>query len=216
MPSLIPLPDGEAADQTAHDGLQELLRNLNYRDDNRFLEIGRQLRAFCDALPPGKKKFQALDELLKDVNVQRRRAIYWIEIDRIYSCFGVPRERLARIGWTKLSIMAKHIDGENAEDWLAFAERSTTHELRARVRKSVPTRHQIVFKLTAAQNAILIAALTSGGARRKSSRSLANKEAALMELCRRSIGMPADEASSVNDTTPKTEPNGDACWHPTQ
>lgn len=163
---------------------QELL-GLDVLGSNRFLEMGRRLRAFYLALPYGEHKSKALNELLKDTKVSRRSAMYWIDIDRIYSRYKIPDARLARIGWSKLSIMARHVNAQTIEDWLSFAECNTTNAIHARIRKAEPARHHVVFKLSAAEKALLTAALVANGAQVTGSRNLFNKEAALLELCRR-------------------------------
>src|SRR3546814_11977032 len=47
---------------------------------------------------------------------------------------ALPIDRLRRIGWTKLALLAPHIDANNAGDWLKLAEGVTAHELKMHVR----------------------------------------------------------------------------------
>lgn len=171
---------------------QELLA-IDTIGSNRFLEMGRRLRMFYEALPDNGSKVRSMNQLLEGTKISRRSAIYWIDIDRIYSRFEVADDRLARIGWSKLSLMARHLTPRNVEEWLAFAESGTANQVRARIRQAEPSRHHVVFKLSAAENAILTAALVANGARAAGKRRLIDKETALMELCRRARGVHAEE-----------------------
>lgn len=181
------------------DPLRRDLLGLEKMGSNRFLEIGRRLRLFYEALPDNGNKIKTFNELLEGTKYSRRSASYWIDIDRIYSRLGVPDARLARIGWSKLSMLARHVNRRNVENWLSFAERSTTNEVRARLNQSEPSSRNIVFKLSAAENAILTAALVRNGARAPGPKRLFNKEAALIALCRQYVDGVARAADGAED-----------------
>ena len=172
---------------------QELL-GIDTLGSNRFLEMGRRLRLFYENLPDGQHKKKAIHDLLRGTKVGFRSAMYWIDIDRIYSCFDIPDERLVRIGWSKLSIIAPHLSHETVEEWLSFAERNTSNAVRARILSLEPAKHYVVFRLSAEQHGILTAALIANGAKPLTSRALADKEDALITLCRNHRKQPAGKA----------------------
>lgn len=153
--------------------------------DARFLEIGKILREFYDALVDEEiPKSEALAKLLSGTKIARRRALYWIEIDRVYGELQVPRKRLIEVGWTKLSVIAKHVDHDSVEAWLNFAEMSTADELKAMLSgKALPT-HTLTFKLTEKQYGVIAGTLLANGAYLTAGAGLANKEMALLKVCK--------------------------------
>lgn len=188
-PQVLPANRTAGTTQVPSDGtLREELLAIDSIGSDRFLEMGRRLRRFYEALPDNGYKARSINELLEGTKISRRSALYWIEIDRTYSRFNVPDDRLARIGWSKLSMMARHLTPRNVESWLLLAERSTANQLRASIRKAEPSRHYVVFKLSAADNAMLTSVLVANGARAVGKRRLIDKEIALIELCRRVAG----------------------------
>lgn len=153
--------------------------------DSRFLEVGKLLRGFYDSLDgEDGMKSHALAELLKSTGIARRRAYYWIEIDRVFSELDVPTQRLTAIGWTKLGIIAKHVDAVSLEAWLTFAEKNTVEELNALLKDQEPPAHTLRFKLTEKQYAIVAGTLLGNGAYLTAGAGLANRELALMKICR--------------------------------
>lgn len=195
-------------DQGLNVALRQELLELDDIANSRFIEIGRRLRMFCESLPGG-DKIRTVKELLKGSKISYRSAHCWIDIDRTYSRYEVPEERLARIGWAKLALMAKHVNSKTVEEWLAFAERHTTNELRARIRNSDPAKHHVVFKLSRTENSLLTATLVASGARHIGRRRLHDKEAALMELCRLAIEASARRVRVENDPARDDEES----WH---
>jgi hypothetical protein len=167
------------------DAISKKIGVLAKEGDARFLEIGRILREFYDTLAEeGGSKNEALAQLLAGAKIARRRAFYWIEIDRVYSDLKVPRKRLIDVGWTKLSVIAKHVDHDSIEAWLNFAEKSTAEELKAMLSgKALPT-HTLTFKLTEKQYAAIAGTLLANGAYLTAGAGLANKEIALLRICK--------------------------------
>lgn len=167
------------------DTLIKTIAALSQETDSRFLEIGKLLRAFYEDLAGEEgAKSQALAEILAGTGIARRRAYYWIEIDRVFSKLDVPAQRLKAIGWTKLSLIAKHVDAVSLEAWLTFAEKNTVEELTALLKDQEPPAHTLRFKLTDKQYAVVAGTLLSNGAYLTAGAGLANKELALMKICR--------------------------------
>lgn len=171
--------------------IRERLRCIDAARGSRFLEMGRKLREFYDGISDHGCKLTSLETLVDGTGISRRMAMHWIVIDRVYSQFRIEEARLGRVGWSKLAMIAKFVNATNIEDWLSFAERSSTSELRARIRKTPTQLHHVVFQLTAKQHSILKSALLEHGARALSRRRLGNKEAALIELCRHHLRLTA-------------------------
>ena len=167
------------------DAISKKIGVLAKEGDARFLEIGSILREFYDTLAEEDgSKNEALAKLLAGTKIARRRAFYWIEIDRVYSELKVPRKRLIEVGWTKLSVIAKHVDHDSVDAWLNFAEKSTAEELKAILSgKALPT-HTLTFKLTEKQYGVIAGTLLANGAYLTAGAGLANKELALLKICK--------------------------------
>lgn len=167
------------------DAISKKIGVLAKEGDARFLEIGKILREFYDTLTEedGPKK-KALAQILSGSKIARRRAFYWIEIDRVYSELKVPRKRLIEVGWTKLSVIAKHVDHDSIEAWLNFAEKSTAEELKAMLSGKALPAHTLTLKLTEKQYGVIAGTLLANGAYLTSGAGLANKEMALLKICK--------------------------------
>lgn len=144
-------------------------------DPSDFIALGRYLRAVSEA--PG----ASVAEAGAQFGVNRRKAQYLVEIARTIDGLGIPDERLRRIGWTKLSVIASDLDAGNADELLTAAEKHKVPDLQAILagRKPASRRHVMKFDLDDAQHAVVRAALLAHGAS-PSSRGLHDKEAALV------------------------------------
>lgn len=166
--------------------MTEEVVELAKQGDAKFLQIARILRELSDTLAasPGPDKMKPFEDCLKKARIGRRRAFYLIEIDRVYGQMPVPRKRLAAIGWTKLGLMAKYVEPDHANEWLKLAETSTAEQLRAfLVGKDLPS-HTLTFKLSNQQYSIIAGTLLANGGYLTSGAGIANKEAALVKICR--------------------------------
>lgn len=178
------------------DGVAKKLAKLAKEGDARFLEIGKLLRNFYDGLTEEDgPKGEALRSLLKGTKISRRRALYWIEIDRVYGDVGVKPERLAQIGWTKLSLAAKYVDDENAEAWLNFIEKGTAEALRAFLKGQDLPAHTLTFKLSDKQYGLIAGTLLANGAYLTSGAGLGSKETALLLVCAKANKLTASQSS---------------------
>lgn len=152
--------------------------------DARFLEIGKILRVFYESLSGADgPKTEALKDLLKGTKIARRRALYWMEFDRVYGDLGVLRERLAAIGSIKLSLVAGEVDIDTIDALLNFIEPRTTDNIRAFLKNQEPPAHVLRFKLSDKQYSVIAGTLLANGAYLTSDAGLANKELALMKIC---------------------------------
>jgi len=91
--------------------------------DKNFIELGKTLRELQDTDP---EKFRLA---LNHSGLKQRKAYYLVTIDRVFSKIPVPKDRLRRIGWTKLKILTRFIDKQNYAELLKKAEQYTAKDL---------------------------------------------------------------------------------------
>lgn len=102
-------------------GLLHLLEDY----ERRFLELGAALRAMKASASP------TFSQILKEPSLGRRRAYYFMEIDRVFGAMPAHHKRLTKLGWSKCALVARHAHGDNLEELLHLAEVSTVQELRS-------------------------------------------------------------------------------------
>src|SRR3546814_9583906 len=95
---------------------------------DHFLEAARYLREIQDEHPDD------FVSVAKNLGIGRRKAYHLAQVNRSFHALDIKVDRLRRIGWTKLALLAPHIDANNAGDWLKLAEGVTAHELKMHVR----------------------------------------------------------------------------------
>ncbi len=166
------------------DALAQKIGTLAKEGDARFLEIGKLLRAYYEELSEEDEKGEVLKALLKGAKISRRRAFYWMKIDKVFGQLDVPPQRLVDIGWTKLSLIAKQIDADNLEGWLKLAENNTADGLRALLKEQELPEHTLRFKLTKKQYSVVAGTLLANGAYLTAGAGMGNKENALLRVCR--------------------------------
>ena len=145
--------------------------------DEHFIELGRLLLTIHEDHRP------LLRGWIKRSGISRRKAYYMIAIARAFEAYGVKKERLAAIGWTKLQIIAPHVQPDNIEDLLTLAETRTARRLKAEFRTDLETSDTrcVLFYFSPEDYARLEAALLKRVAG-KFGRGLVDKEKALMRL----------------------------------
>jgi len=141
---------------------------------DNFIEAARYLREVQDEAP------ELFATVVKHTGIGMRKAYYLAEIDRRFRKLGVDRNRLRKIGWTKVQIIGRHINKTNLEELLSLAEKHTAYELNALMRgeQSHPDTRCVVLYFTPEQyETFEKAVLANGGV--KSGRGLLGKEEAL-------------------------------------
>lgn len=115
------------------------------------------------------------------LGINSRKAHYLVEIAKAIDSLEIPDERLRKIGWTKLSVIAPRLSEETAEELLDAAAKHKVPDLQAIVagREPFARRHVLKFDLDDAQHEIVRAALLAYGAT-PSTRGLHGKESALV------------------------------------
>jgi hypothetical protein len=96
-----------------------------YLDLSRFLSEAYHKEYYQEAWG-----FQTFEEYCKvELDVAYRKAMYLVEIWDKVKTLNIPKERLAKLGWTKMKDLAAVITEENYKEWLSRAEKMTTREL---------------------------------------------------------------------------------------
>jgi len=122
---------------------------------------------------------------------ERRKLYYLLSVGRWMTPIGQPKSRFARIGWTKLAILAEYTGPLAARSLLAHAEKHTAAELPAILKMGssarVPEKRRVVtLRLTARQYQVFeTAVLAHGAAKAGRGRGLANKEVGLLAALRK-------------------------------
>lgn len=141
-----------------------------------FLRIARYFRELHDEVPD---QFAIVAQF---VGISVRRAYDLAKIDRVFRDLGIEEGRLLVVGWSKLRVIARHINADNCEELLTLAETHSVHELSRLVRDGVPaesTRY-VALRLTPEQYHIFASAVLAHGGI-KSGRGIANMEGALIK-----------------------------------
>lgn len=143
--------------------------------EDEFLELGSLLRQVQNSSSGDFKKLCSFPEL------GRRKAYYLVAIDKAFADKDVPAERLRKIGWTKLAMLAPHVTDENVDDALLFAELHTVKNIEAAVHGMEPIigGRTVLLNFTADQFAAFSTAIVAHGAI-KNGKGFIGKEAALV------------------------------------
>ncbi|PKP96350.1 MAG: hypothetical protein CVT74_17300 [Alphaproteobacteria bacterium HGW-Alphaproteobacteria-13] len=110
------------------------------------------------------------------------------QIDEALGDMDVSAERIQRLGWTKLSLLAAYGKKETIDDLIDVAEGCTAHELKMHIRdgKFEPEGRTVVLHFSKEQYALLDQVMRAKGAE-PHSRGLLKKEEALMRLVTESL-----------------------------
>lgn len=71
-----------------------------------------------------------------ELRIGYRKAMYLIDIYAKFNKLGLGSEYLARMGWTKATVVLKHLTEDNAEELAQSAEESTVEELKDTIKES--------------------------------------------------------------------------------
>lgn len=141
-----------------------------------FLHIAHHLASVQQTHP---EQFRLV---AKNLGIGLRKAYYLASISRKFSLLAVEPKRLEAVGWTKLQIIADHVDVTNFQDLLELAEQSTAHELAliAKGQYPVPGTRCVILYFTPQQHDVFAKALKAHGAV-QTGKGLADKEEALIK-----------------------------------
>lgn len=101
--------------------------------DERFLDLAALLRKLKEKSPTDFKTLSSIPQL------GRRKAYYLLSIDRVFGGQPHLRERLMKVGWTRLAFVAPHVMPDDVEDALLFAEMNSAWAIQEAVKgKGLP------------------------------------------------------------------------------
>lgn len=148
--------------------------------DGNFMDLARVVRELNQFDLDEFKKFCAKSRIGK------RRAYCLVSIDKAFRKLPISRDRLHRIGWTKVYLLSQYINETNASKLVGWAEVYTVRELEAMLKGevAVPNAHSVLFYFNEKDYETLQKALVKYGATR-SNRGLVGKEQALVKLLKK-------------------------------
>lgn len=131
----------------------------------------------------------SLKRIVDNTGLGLRKAYYLLGIWERFANQNISREVLVDVGWTKLSIIAKHPNEGIDEGWVDHGQRYTAKELEAFLLQGgpqdKPKAHSILLRLTPSQYKVFAAVLPKYGAKPpKRGKGLVNKEQALTRALR--------------------------------
>ena len=143
---------------------------------DHFLEIANHLREVQDMSP---NDFQ---NVIKQLKIGTRKGYALAKIDRAFHNLGIPRERLRKLGWTKLALLSPYVNADNVEQLLSLAEQIRAHDLKLTLRGEEvdPEGRLIVLYLRKEELELLEEVLSAHGAVRYRPHAWYHKEEALM------------------------------------
>ena len=153
---------------------------LSLNVDGNFFELGRSLRHLLDRDPD---KFR---NVVEKTNLGMRKAYYLVNVARWFDGVRVKRDRLMRIGWTKLQIIGPHVNEKNVDELLGLAETNTAARLKVLMKgdKPVEDAHCVLMYFSPEQYRVLEEVLVRHGATAHR-RGMNDKEAALIAALQR-------------------------------
>jgi hypothetical protein len=176
-----------APPQAEHDIREEVVMALSTEDiysralelsghvEETFLDLGKHLRQLQDRDP------DLFQKIVDKSNLGRRKAYYLVDISNAFAKLTVSPSRLKKIGWTKLSLIAKKVTQSNVEDMLELCEGNTAKQIEQRLKgaeMSDNSRCVLMYFTPQQYEQFEEAVLHNGGS--KSGRGLLNKEQALI------------------------------------
>lgn len=108
------------------------------------------------------------DYCQNELDIKYRKARYFVDIwDKVKS-LDLPKDRVSKLGWTKMRDIASVIDEKNAKEWLDKAEKMTTREVEEAVKisrkkdtsgSSVPAIVTMTFRMSETEANVITDAL---------------------------------------------------------
>lgn len=128
----------------------------------------------------------SLRQLVAENGLGIRKAYYLLKIWERFAALDVPRERLAEVGWSKLTLIASYAPPGTESHWLELAAGGdTAKELEAKLKGAgwgKAKAHSVLLRLSPTQYRTFARVLQKFGAQpAKKGRGLVGKERALMK-----------------------------------
>ena len=163
--------------------LRKKIQALATRSDNGSLDLAQALAEARSLPKPPQGDRPTLADLVELTGLSRRAINYLVKVWERFGDLDIPRDRLSRVGWSKLAIIAETCEPGDELDALHIAEDCTVKDLPRVLRggKKPPKTHTVLLRLKSSDYERLEAVLLAHGARRpKKGRGLAGKERALV------------------------------------
>ena len=129
----------------------------------------------------GKSGFEEF--INSELDISYRKARYLIDIKEKVNELGLNRDRLLRIGWTKLKDLVTVINDDNCDEWLSKAEDMTTREVTDAIRvskgKKIDESIKMTIKMDETESSIIEEALNTASEMLENK----NKTVALTMIC---------------------------------
>lgn len=148
---------------------------LATEDKDRSIELARYL-AEIQAMQP-------LTDFIRHSGISRRKAYFLAEIGRKLTAVDATVDRLTKIGWTKLQIVLRHVEGRPSSELLDLAETHNAHQLKQMLPKKPPPSKSkcVVLYFSPGQYAAFRNAILEYGGK-SSGRGLIGKEDAVIAM----------------------------------
>lgn len=156
----------------------KIIEKLSMEAEQSFMALARLLRDLIDA------ESGAAQAICSATLLKKRRIYCLARIARVFDGH-VDDARLTAIGWTKLDVLAPHVNSENMEHLLRLAETNPPAVLLRLLAgaESLDGSHTIQFTFSSEEYAIYCRALVEAGATPKG-RGHVGKENALVSILR--------------------------------
>ena len=133
---------------------------------------------------------EPLEKISKFLDIKSRKAYYLALLWERFGSRSREFDRLEKIGWTKLVIIAEHVPPGDEERYLDYAETTTTKELAEMFKLGgilVPAgqekKRTVLMRFTVAEYAVFEKALKENGASSsKKGKGLVNMEQATLKI----------------------------------
>jgi hypothetical protein len=89
--------------------LKKRAQTLAAKGDDSMIELSEALSELRDLPKPPDGDRPTLDELVDLTKLSRRTICYLLKVWQMVDDLGIPRNRLVRIGWTKMAVLAENL-----------------------------------------------------------------------------------------------------------
>lgn len=148
--------------------LMKRAQTLAATGDDSMMELAEVLWDLRALPKPPDGDRPTLDELASHLKLSRRTLCYLLKVWQAFSDLGIPRDRLARTGWTKLAVIAEICEPGEEGEALALADTCTAKDLPALLKgeEQAEETRTVQFRLTDSQREYLEKVLVDYGAKR--------------------------------------------------
>lgn len=156
--------------------LKKQAATLAQRPRSEFAELAAVLSELQGVAP------SEFGQVAKEIGISPRTAFYlakvWDSVEGLKE-----RDRLLKLGWTKLSLFAPHLTAKNSREILAFSETHTAQECRLHLSEKPikATTRCMLLRFSAKDYARFADAIVKNGGKKRG-RGLVGTEKALMKI----------------------------------